>query len=225
MTNILVVEDDQDINRLLCSILSQNGYRCEPAFSGTSAYETMKSNRFDMVLLDLMLPEIPGEELLKNYRRFSDAPVIIISAKDETAVKVDMLRTGADDYISKPFDNDEVLARVESNLRRGRRAAPSCLSSGPLKFNTETYACTVSGRPVSLTGTEMKILKLLMENPQKLFTKANLFTSVWGEPYGYDDNAVNTHISNLRRKLKSVCPDREFIETVWGIGYKLASSE
>ena len=94
--------------------------------------------------------------------------------------------------------------------------------AGPLKLNTETNLCTVSGRPVPLTGTEMKILRLLLENPQKLFTKANLFTSVWGEPYAYDDNVVNTHISNLRRKLKAVCPEREFIETVWGIGYKLA---
>ncbi len=207
---------------MLCNILTGNNYCCLPRFSGKAAYETMKNSKFDMILLDLMLPEISGEELLINYRRFSNIPVIIISAKDETAVKVDMLRTGADDYITKPFDNEEVLARVESNLRRSRGYSSSPLVAGPLEFDTETSRCTVSGKFVSLTGTEIKILRLLLENPQKLFTKANLFTSVWDEEYNYDDNAVNTHISNLRRKLRAVCPDREFIETVWGIGYKLA---
>ncbi|MFD1176716.1 response regulator transcription factor [Paenibacillus puldeungensis] len=224
MVNILVVEDDKEINNLLCNILSENKYNCVSEYSGKSACEALKTNTFDMVLLDLMLPGITGEELLKNYRRFSNAPVIIISAKDETAVKVDMLRTGADDYITKPFDNEEVVARVESHLRRSRGYTSSLLVAGPLEFDTETNCCEVSGQPVALTGTEMKILKLFMENPQKLFTKANLFTSVWNEEYSYDDNAVNTHISNLRRKLKSVCPDVEFIETVWGIGYKLAAS-
>lgn len=222
MTKILVVEDDKEINRLLCDILSENQYECVPEYSGTRALETMRNGSFDMVLLDLMLPGVTGEELLRELRRFSAIPVIIISAKDETTVKVDMLRTGADDYITKPFDNGEVLARVESNLRRSRGYASSRLTAGPLEFDTQTNVCTVSGEPVSLTGTEMKILRLLLENPKKLFTKANLFTSVWDEPYRYDDDAVNTHISNLRRKLKAVCPDREFIETVWGIGYKLA---
>ena len=221
MAKILVVEDDKEINRLLCDILSGNQCECVSEYSGTCALQTLKSGAFDMVLLDLMLPGIPGEELLREFRRFSGIPVIIISAKDETTVKVDMLRTGADDYITKPFDNDEVLARVESNLRRSRGYASPRLTAGPLEFDTETNICTVSGQPVSLTGTEMKILRLLLENPKKLFTKANLFTSVWGEPYRYDDDSVNTHISNLRRKLKSVCPNREFIETVWGIGYKL----
>lgn len=224
MASILVVEDDKEINALLCNILKQDGYDTVSAFSGTQAMFAFQKNQLDMVLLDLMLPEISGEELLKSYRHVSNTPVIIISAKNETAVKVDMLRTGADDYIAKPFDNGEILARVESNLRRSRGYPPALLVSGPLEFNTETNCCKVSGKPVPLTGTEMKILKLLMEYPQKLFTKANLFTSVWEEPYRYDDNAVNTHISNLRRKLKSVCPDREFIETVWGIGYKFVSN-
>ncbi|HEX2985639.1 MAG TPA: response regulator transcription factor [Caproiciproducens sp.] len=223
MTNILIVEDDQEINNLLCSILNEEQYHCVSEYSGKDAYETLKSNKFDMVLLDLMLPEMSGDELLKDLRRFSDVPVIIISAKDATAVKVDMLRTGADDYITKPFDNDEVLARVESTLRRSRgHMSPKRLVAGSLEFDTEANTCTISGQPVSLTATEMKILRLLMENPKKLFTKANLFMSVWDETYNYDDNAINTHISNLRRKLKAVCPNQEFIETVWGIGYKLA---
>ena len=222
MTNILIIEDDKEINHLLCSILTQNKYSCFSEYSGRLARETLKNKKLDMVLLDLMLPEISGEELLENYRHFSNTPVIIISAKDETAVKIDMLRTGADDYITKPFDNEEVLARVESNLRRSQGYASSLLVAGPLEFDTGRNICKISGELIPLTGTEMKILRLLMENPQKLFTKANIFTSVWDEIYNYDDNAVNTHISNLRRKLKSVCPDQEFIETVWGIGYKLA---
>lgn len=221
MAKIIVVEDDKEINRLLCDILSKDQYECVSEYSGTQALETMRSSSFDMVLLDLMLPGVTGKELLRELRRFSAVPVIIISAKDETTVKVDMLRTGADDYITKPFDNGEVLARVESTLRRSRGYASPLLTAGPLEFDTQRNVCTVSGEPVSLTGTEMKILRLLLENPKKLFTKANLFTSVWDEPYRYDDDAVNTHISNLRRKLKAACPDREFIETVWGIGYKL----
>jgi Response regulators consisting of a CheY-like receiver domain and a winged-helix DNA-binding domain len=223
MIHILVIEDDKEINKLLCNILNENNYNCSSEYSGKSALKVLRSSIFDIVLLDLMLPEISGEELLKQYRSFSNIPVIIISAKDETAVKVDMLRTGADDYITKPFENEEVLARVESNLRRSQRYISSLLVSGPLEFDTESNCCRVSGQPVSLTGTEMKILKLLMENPQKLFTKANIFSSVWNESYNYDDNAINTHISNIRRKLKSICSDHEFIETVWGIGYKLTS--
>ncbi|HEX3027423.1 MAG TPA: response regulator transcription factor [Clostridia bacterium] len=222
MTNILIIEDDKEINNLLCSILCKEKFNCKSIYSGLQALAALKTNRFDMVLLDLMLPGMPGEKLLRDFRRFSNAPVIIISAKDETAVKVDMLRTGADDYITKPFDNNEVLARVESNLRRSLGYSSPLLIAGSLEIDTEKNVCTVSGQTVSLTGIEIKILRLLMEHPQKLFTKANLYSSVWNEPYDYDDNAVNTHISNLRRKLKSVCPDQEFIETVWGIGYKLA---
>ena len=151
-----MVEDDREINRLLCDILAKNKYDCFSEYSGKSAYEALKNNKFDMVLLDLMLPEISGEELLKDYRRFSKAPVIIISAKDETAVKVDMLRTGADDYITKPFDNDEVLARVESNLRRSLGYASTQLVAGRLEFDTETNCCTVSRKtcPIDRNGNE-----------------------------------------------------------------------
>jgi DNA-binding response OmpR family regulator len=222
MINILVIEDDKEINSLLCSILSKNQYACKSAYSGLQAIELLKNSLYDLVLLDLMLPMISGEELLRNLRHSSNVPVIIISAKDEMAVKVDMLHMGADDYITKPFDNDEVLARIESNLRRSFGYTSPLLIAGSLEFDTEKNACTVSGQTVALTGIEIKILRLLMENPQKLFTKANLYESIWNEPYAYDENTVNTHISNLRRKLKSVCPEQEFIETVWGIGYKLA---
>lgn len=224
MINILIIEDDKEINNLLCSILSKEKYVCKSIYSGLQALGALKTDRFDMVLLDLMLPGMSGEELLRDFRRFSNVPVIIISAKDETAVKVDMLRTGADDYITKPFDNNEVLARVESSLRRCQGYSSPLLIAGSLEFDTEKNICSVSGQTVSLTGIEIKILRLFMEHPTKLFTKSNLYRSVWNEPYDYDDNAVNTHISNLRRKLKSVCPDQEFIETVWGIGYKLAGS-
>lgn len=221
MADILVIEDDIEINDLLCNILKRNSHNCFSEFTGNHAYTTLKKRSFDLALLDLMLPGTSGEELLARLRQFSKIPVIIISAKEETAVKVEMLKTGADDYITKPFNNDEVLARVESNLRRSQGFALKNLTDGPLVFNTETNTCTVEGLELSLTSTEMDILCLFLENPKKLFTKANLFKSVWHETYEYDDNTINTHISNLRRKLKAVCPDREFIETVWGIGYKL----
>lgn len=221
MSDILIIEDDKEINRLLCNILSGNKYSCSSEFSGSKALMTLQEKSFDLIFLDLMLPGMSGEDLLKELRRFCSTPVIILSAKDETQVKVDMLRTGADDYITKPFENEEVLARAESALRRSKGFASLQIMIGPLIYDQERGSCTVNGKPVALTVTEMEILRLLLENPKKLFTKANLFQSVWHEQYAYDDDTINTHISNLRRKLKKVCPDREFIETVWGIGYKL----
>ncbi|MNC08727.1 Transcriptional regulatory protein SrrA [compost metagenome] len=225
--NILVIEDDEDINHLLCDIISQSGYSPKPAYSGTEAIIYIDSQKWDMVLLDLMLPGFSGEEILKKVTETSDVPVIIISAKLETQTKVNALRTGADDYITKPFDIQEVSARVDSCLRRSRRIgqlpAASLIRHKDLELRTEEKLAFVNGKQVKLTAREYDILFLMISSPKKVFTKANLYESVWNEEYYGDDNTVNVHISHLRNKLSKAHPDEEYIETIWGMGYKLKS--
>lgn len=225
---ILVVEDDEDINGLLCGILRRSGYLPESAYSGTEALLRLERQEWHMVLLDLMLPGLAGEEVLARIRQSGDMPVLILSAKDDRQTKIDLLRTGADDYITKPFDIEEVSARIDSHLRRFSRTPPPSVVE-PLKhknavLNRETMTVTVSGAPLSLTAREYDIMALLMSSPKKLFSKANLFESVWGEPFiGGEENTINVHISNLRSKLAKADPGEEYIETIWGMGYRLKS--
>lgn len=223
---ILVVEDDDDISGLLCGILRGSGYEPQPAYSGTEALLQLERQAWDMVLLDLMLPGLAGEEVLARIRQAGDMPVLILSAKDERRTKIDLLRTGADDYITKPFDIEEVSARVDSHLRRFRRM-PALSAETPLRhknavLDKETMTISVRGAPLPLTAREYDIMALLLASPKKLFTKANLFESVWREPfYGGEENTINVHISNLRSKLAKYDPGVEYIETIWGMGYRL----
>ena len=223
---ILIVEDDNDINKILSKLVERNGYISVQAYSGTEAMMYIKSMEFDMVLIDLMLPGISGEELLRNIRKIKQMPIIVISAKIDKQVKIDMLKSGADDYITKPFDIDEVSARIYSNLRRCMKFSTSTASENIIKckdisLNVETKEVFVNNNKVILTAREFEILKLLMEHPKKVFTKENLFESVWGTEYLGDDNTVNVHMSNLRSKLLKANPDNEYIETIWGMGYKI----
>jgi DNA-binding response OmpR family regulator len=223
--NILVAEDDNDISRLLCSIIRKSGYVPQPAFSGTEALLYLKQQEWSMVLLDLMLPGMTGEELLKWIRTQGGVPVIIISAKGEQQTKVSALRGGADDFITKPFDIEEVSARIDSNLRRYAQIAPpavlSVLQHRGLVLDHDSKTVTAEGAEVALTAREYEILTLLLSAPKKVFTKANLYESVWAEPYYGDDNTVNVHMSNLRSKLAKAAPGSDYIETVWGMGYRL----
>lgn len=223
---ILIVEDDNDINKILSKLVERNGYISVQAYSGTEAMMYIKSMEFDMVLIDLMLPGISGEELLRNIRKIKQMPIIVISAKIDKQVKINMLKAGADDYITKPFDIDEVSARIYSNLRRYIKFSTSTASENIIKckdisLNIETKEVFVNNNKVILTAREFEILKLLMEHPKKVFTKENLFESVWGTEYLGDDNTVNVHMSNLRSKLLKANPDGEYIETIWGMGYKI----
>ena len=223
--HILVAEDDDEINGLLCSIIKRSGYVPQPAFSGTEALLYLEQRKWSMLLLDLMLPGMTGEELLERVGGQGDMPVLIISAKDEPRTKVSALRGGADDFITKPFDIEEVAARIDSHLRRYTRitqpAAPRMLSHNGLVLDVDAMSAELEGTELSLTAREHEILALLLSSPKKVFTKANLYESVWGEPFYGDDNTVGVHISNLRSKLAKAAPGREFIETVWGIGYRL----
>lgn len=224
--NILVVEDDVDINNLLCKILSKEGYSVRPAFSGSEANMCLEHYNFQLILLDLMLPAISGEELISQIRKAETMPIIVISAKLGQDAKIEALRLGADDFISKPFDVNEVLARVEAQLRRYMvfsdvKEKQRILKYKDLSLNPETVEVRVKNQLITLTAREFAILELMMSHPNKVFTKANLFEHVWNEEFFGDDNTVNVHISNLRSKLAKADPDTEYIRTVWGIGFKI----
>lgn len=225
--NILVVEDDNDINELLCKIILKSQYHPQPAFSGTEALLYLEKQEWDLVLLDLMLPGINGEEILAKITSTSSTPVIIISAKNTQQTKIDSLRSGADDFITKPFDVEEVSARIESLLRRYKNTTETGKQKGltykDIHIDVEAKTVYVNGAALSLTVREYTILVLLMTSPKKVFSKSNLFESVWNEPYHGDDNTVNVHMSNLRNKLSKANADEEYIETIWGMGYRMKS--
>ena len=225
--NILIVEDDADINRLLCAILEGAGYTCRAAFSGSEALLWAEKYDYDLVLLDLMLPGCTGEEFIQRIRWGKTMPIIVVSAKMGISDRVNVLKLGADDFIPKPFNNAEVLARVEAQLRRSRQFSVSTsevLSSGPLTLDLDSHAALLDGREISLTSREFDILALLMKNPRRACSRAQIYESVWGEDFIGDDNTVNVHVSNLRSKLAKADPEHSYIKTVWGIGFKLAEA-
>ncbi|MCQ6557486.1 response regulator transcription factor [Paenibacillus mendelii] len=223
--HILVVEDDNDINQLLCRILKNSGYAPQAAYSGTEAMLYLERQAWDLVLLDLMLPGLTGEELLADINEKSSTPVIVISAKGEQQTKVAALRIGADDYITKPFDIEEVSARIDSHLRRYSRLtsmAPSNrIEYKDIQLDKDSKTVTINQSEVILTAREFAILELFMSYPKKVFSKANLFETVWEDPFVGDDNTINVHISNLRNKLSKANPEADYIETLWGMGYRL----
>lgn len=223
---ILVVEDDIDINNLLKELLSGEGYQVQGSFSGTEAMLWLEKEQFDLVILDLMLPGITGEEVLERIKEKNiDTTVIAVSAKDDSKSKIHMLRGGADDYITKPFDTDELLARVEVALRKNKKSSyqpKEIYEFKDLRLDGNNFTVTVKGKEIALTKREFLILKLLMSNPNKVFTKNNIFESVWEEEFVGEDNAVNVHISNIRQKLSKENKEETYIQTVWGIGFKMA---
>lgn len=223
MTKILVVEDDKEINKLVSDFLVSNGYEVVSLFDGLKATDTVKNEGADLVILDLMLPYKNGDMVLADIRKISNIPVIIVSAKETTQNKIDLLRLGADDYMTKPFDLEEVLARIESNIRRAGfgRDSGNTLEFNGLTIDENNNVATLDGTELSLTAKEFAILLMLLKYPDKVFSKANLFESIWKEEYIAEDNALNVHVSNLRAKLKNISPDKDFIDTVWGIGYRL----
>ena len=229
MKSILIAEDDKEINRLLSEYLSSQGYETLTALNGLEAVRTVRDkDSLSLLILDLMLPFKSGDMVLQKIREFSDIPVIVVSAKSETRSKIDLLRNGADDYITKPFDLDELLVRVEAVLRRyegnaSKLAESKTLSYKNLVLDLTSGTAAVYGKTLTLTSKEFAILELMLNNPTKLYSKANLFESVWGESYFSDDSTVKVHMSNIRSKLKKLEPDVEYIETVWGMGYRLVT--
>ena len=224
MNRILIVEDDAQILELLSDFLKQNGCETITASDGKTASLMLKRQDYDLVLMDLMLPEKSGEELIAELRGYSDAPVIVLSAKSMLETRLEVLKLGADDYILKPFDLNEVLVRIQVVLRRSGTQGSSVLSCGGLTLSTADKCVSYNGEPIQLTAKELMLLQLFMEHPKKVYSKANLYESVWNDTYYYEDNTINVHLSNLRSKLKKAS-GQDFIETVWGIGYRLKEAQ
>ena len=219
--NILVVEDDQDINRLLCRILTDGGYDVRPAFSGSEAVLWAEQYEYDLVLLDLMLPGLTGEEFIAQMRRKKTMPILVLSAKAGLEDRVNVLRLGADDFIPKPFDNAEVLARVEAQLRRYRQfSAPAeageVLRLGDLVLDREAVRVTAGGKDVALTAREFEILALLLSSRGKIFSREEILRQVWSDEVIVLDRTIDVNITRLRRKIG---PYGEHIVTRLGYGY------
>lgn len=223
MAHILVIEDNNDINNLLKEALNKYNYTCDQAFSGTEARLLFQINKYDLILLDLMLPGIKGENVLQYIRERSDIPVIVITAKDSLDDKIDVLVNGADDYITKPFEIKEVIARITVQLRHSEKYTndSEVLPHKDIVLNKQDFSVTVLGEKLpKVTKQEYSILELLVRNPKRVFTKEEIFEYAWDEQYMGETKTLDVHISNIRKKLKAVS-DIEFIETIWGIGYKL----
>lgn len=221
---ILIVEDDKDISKMLSEFLSEHEYETECVYDGWDASKYIAQNEYDIILMDLMLPYKTGEELIGELRKTKKTPVICLSAKSAMDTRLEVLKMGADDYILKPFDLNEVLVRIEVVLRRtgafDSEEKSDILKSGNLVFYINENRVEYKGENIALTAKELHILRLFLEQPTKTFTKANLYESVWEDTYYYEDNTINVHVSNLRNKLKKAT-GHDFIDTVWGIGYRL----
>lgn len=221
MNNILIIEDNQEINNLIKESLEKHGYLCTQAFSGTEGLLHIKNNKFSLIILDLMLPGLTGEEFIKQFIEISDTPILVASAKSSIDSKIECLNLGADDYLVKPFDLKELKARVDALIRRtNTNTVQDNIRYKGIVLNEDLFDITVDGNSLNLTKQEYKIIKLLMENPNKVFTKQDIYEHSWDDYYMGDDKTINVHISNIRRKIKDIT-DEEIIETVWGIGFKL----
>lgn len=224
MERILIIDDDTNINNLLKEALEKAGYECSQAFSGTEARLLMKMEDYDLVLLDLMLPGIPGEKVLEEIRGKGDTPVIVLTARDMLDDKIDLLKSGADDYITKPFEIREVQARIEVQLRRKgpkEGAEERKIVYKDMTLDKDTFTVTTGGCELPrLTRQEFAILELLLSHPKKVYSKEEIFEYAWQEPYVGETKTLDVHISNIRKKLKGVS-DTEYIETIWGIGYRI----
>lgn len=226
MSKILIIEDSADINNLIGEALRKAGYEYKQAFSGTEGLLCASAEQFDLAVMDLMMPGMSGEELLPKLREKQNIPVIILSAKDGLDSKLSLFNAGAEDYMTKPFEVAELIARIGVRLKKVSSAwEGGCGQSGKklvlrnLILNPEGFCGEIDGKKISLTKQEFKILELLLSNPQRVFSKQDIYTYAWEDYFMGEDKTINMHISNIRKKLKSVS-EEEYIETVWGIGFK-----
>ena len=243
MSKILIVEDDNDINGMINVALSKEGYECVSAYSGTEGLLRLEHEDYDLVILDLMLPGIEGNEVLKRTREKKNIPFIVLSAKDELDTKVELLTLGANDYMTKPFEIKELLARVQVQLRMSSvmaaniaggtnagglgadgsitgNAVKQTLDYKELSLDLNGKSLDVNGNQVSLTAQEYKIMELFLKNPGKVFSKNEIYEYAWDDYYMGEDKTIYVHISNIRQKMKKYT-ENEYIETVWGLGFKL----
>ncbi len=224
MNTILIIEDDTYINNLIAETLTKAGFAYVQAFSGTEGLLYAEKGGFDLIVMDLMLPGLTGEELLPRLRQLECPPVIILSAKDSLDSKIDLLNAGAEDYMTKPFELDELIARINVQIRRfsaKSESAQETISHKELILKPSELSAEINGRAILFTKHEYKILELLMKNPTRVFSKQDIYDYAWDDFYIGEDKTVNMHISNIRKKLRANSSD-DYIETVWGIGFRLA---
>lgn len=229
---ILVVEDDEQIHEMVANHLKKEGYRVVSAFDGDEAITLFSQENIDLILLDLMLPSKNGIDIIKEIREESLLPILIMSAKDSDVDKALGLGFGADDYIGKPFSLIEMTARINAALRRSNQytQSPSANQGNKvcvlnLIIDLDNFTVLKNGNEISLTAKEFQILRLLATHPNQVFTKGQLFESVWKDNYYGDDNVINVHIRRLRSKIEDVPSKPTYIKTIWGIGYKMELSK
>ncbi|MBE6123138.1 MAG: response regulator transcription factor [Erysipelotrichaceae bacterium] len=226
MATVLIVDDEADIVNALKIYLSSEGYTLLEAYTGKQALQILQENDVDLILLDIMMPEMDGITVTSKVREISNVPIIILSAKSEDSDKVLGLNIGADDYITKPFNPAEVIARVRSQLRRytrlgGQVRKQDVLSIGSIVLDDGGKSVTVDDEPVSLTPVEFGILRLLMQNPGKVFSSQEIYEAVWKDvPFG-SEGVVAVHIRHLREKIEINPSEPRYIKVVWGQGYKM----
>lgn len=230
MPNILIVDDEKDIRNALKIYLKAEGYDIDEADDGVTAIEKLKAENLDLVLLDVMMPKMDGITALSKIREFSNVPVIMLTAKSEDTDKVLGLNIGADDYVTKPFNPTELIARVRSQLRRymslgGNVTDNNVITIGPITLDDNAKKVTVDGDEVSLTPAEYNILALLMKHPGKVFSSNEIFKEIWNEDTVGSRSAIAVHIRHLREKIEINLADPRFLKVVWGQGYKFEKLE
>jgi len=223
VTRVLVVEDEESYSEALSYMLRKEGFEVAIAENGTDALKEFDRNGADIVLLDLMLPGIPGTEVCRQIRATSSVPVIMVSAKDDEVDKVVGLELGADDYVTKPYSPRELVARIRAVLRRGAEPelAPATLEAGPVRMDVERHVVTVDGQQQRLPLKEFELLEMFLRNPGRVLTRGQLIDRVWGSDYVGDTKTLDVHVKRLRAKLEPEPSEPKYLVTVRGLGYKL----
>lgn len=224
MSKILIVEDEKKIARIMELEITHAGYEVEVVYNGKEGIEKVKENNFDLLILDIMLPGLDGIEVCNKIRSFSDIPIIMVTAKDSTQDKVNGLDTGADDYITKPFEAEELMARIRAQLRRKKDTEENILKIANLKIDKEKYTVTRAGDNIELTKKEYDLLKYFMENKGIVLSRDQLLEAVWGYDYVGQTNIVDVYIRYLRSKIDDPY-DKKLIQTVRGVGYVIRDKE
>ncbi|MGZ4631853.1 MAG: response regulator [Actinomycetes bacterium] len=223
MTRVLVVEDEESFSEALAYMLRKEGYEVAVAATGPAALEEFDRSGADLVLLDLMLPGLPGTEVCRQIRQRSNVPVIMLTAKDGEVDKVVGLELGADDYVTKPFSSRELVARIRAVLRRGAEVdelLPGTLEAGPVRMDVDRHVVTVDGRPVPMPLKEFDLLEMLLRNAGRVLTRMQLIDRVWGSDYVGDTKTLDVHVKRLRAKIEPDPASPKFLVTVRGLGYK-----
>lgn len=229
---VLIADDEKEIRDLLKKYLERELYKVDVAVNGEEALTLFNKNKYNLIILDLMMPKIDGIEVCRRLRNKTNVPILMLTAKDHEVDKILGLSIGADDYITKPFSINEVVARVKALMRRflilgsdGNSHEKTLIQFRGITIDLKKYTVIIAGEEVSLTAKEFELLKFFTSHPEQVFTKTQLFRNVWGSEYLEDDNTVMVHIRKLRKKIEDDPSDPKFIQTVWGIGYKFVGEK